>query len=54
MVVFAGPVAVSSYSIAQEMGADTVLPGQTLVYTSSLSIITMFLLIWLMKTLSYI
>ncbi|NLZ70235.1 MAG: AEC family transporter [Clostridiaceae bacterium] len=54
MVVFAGPVAVSSYSIAQEMGGDTVLPGQTLVYTSSFSIVTMFLLIWLMKSLGYI
>lgn len=45
------PAAVSSYTMAQQMGSDGKLAGQLVVYTSICSIVTMFLLIFGLKQL---
>lgn len=52
--VFAAPIAVSSYSMTQEMGGDENLAGQLVVYTSILSLFTLVLFIFLLKQFAYI
>ena len=49
--VFATPVAVSSVPMAQEMGADSELAGQLVVFTTLVSMLTTFLLTVLFKSL---
>ena len=49
--VFASPTAVSSYTMAQQMDGDDLLAGQIVVFTSLLSIITVFLWIFILKQL---
>lgn len=51
MSLYGAPVAVSSYSIAQQMGGDTELASQIVVYTSVFSIITLFLVTFITKSL---
>lgn len=46
LTVFGSPIAVSSFTMAQQMGGDDQLAGQLVVFSSVLSIGTMFLLIW--------
>lgn len=52
--VFAAPIAVSSYSMTQEMGGDEKLAGQLVVYTSIFSLFSLFLFIFLLKQFAYI
>ena len=49
--VFASPTAVNSFTMAQQMGGDAELAGDIVVTTSAVSILTMFLLIFLFKSL---
>ena len=46
LTVFGSPIAVSSFTMAQQMGGDDQLAGQLVVFSSVLSIGTMFLYIW--------
>ena len=48
LVVFASPVAVSSFTMAQQMDGDENLAGQLVVFSSLLSVGTMFLFIFLL------
>lgn len=52
--LFGGPVAVSSYTMAYQMGADDQLAGQILVYTSALCLPALFMFIVLLRKLSLI
>lgn len=49
LTVFAAPVAVSSFTMAQQMGGDSQLAGQLVVFSSILSVFTLFLLIFALK-----
>lgn len=49
--VFASPTAVNSFTMAQQMGGDAELAGDIVVTTSAMSILTMFLWIFLFKSL---
>ena len=49
--VFASPTAVNSFTMAQQMGGDADLAGDIVVTTSAASILTMFLWIFLFKSL---
>lgn len=51
MVMLGAPTAVSSYTMAQQMGSDGKLAGQLVVYTSVFSVFSMFLLIFSLKQL---
>ncbi len=52
--VTASPTAVSSFTMAVEMDADGELAGQIVIFTSIISIITLFLLVYLLKVLQFI
>jgi len=52
--VFASPTAVSSYTMAEQMDGDSILAGQIVVLTSIISIITVFLWIFILKQTSLI
>lgn len=52
--MFASPTAVSSYTMAQQMDGDSDLAAQIVVFTSAFSILTMFLLIFTLKSLALI
>lgn len=54
MTMFAAPVAVSSFTMAQQMGGDDKLAGQIVVFSSTISIFTMFLMIFVLKELAFI
>ena len=49
--VFASPTAVNSFTMAQQMGGDAELAGDIVVVTSAVSILTMFLWVFLFKSL---
>lgn len=49
--IFASPTAVNSFTMAQQMGGDAELAGDIVVTTSAASILTMFLCIFLFKSL---
>lgn len=49
VAIFATPVAVSSVPMAQEMGADTRLAGQLVVFSTLVSGLTIFLFTFLLK-----
>ena len=53
-ILFMAPSAVSSYTMAQQMGADGELAGQQVVFTTAFSILTIFLFILTLKTLALI
>ncbi|MBQ1935106.1 MAG: AEC family transporter, partial [Clostridia bacterium] len=50
VALFGTPVAVSSVTMAQEMNGDTVLAGQLVVWTTVVSMFTIFLCAFLLKT----
>ena len=52
IAAFATPVSVSSAPMAQEMGGDSVLAGQLVLWTTLVSAITLFLFIYGLKLLS--
>ncbi|MGL5314774.1 MAG: AEC family transporter [Peptostreptococcaceae bacterium] len=54
LAVFASPTAVASYTMAQQMDGDSELAGQIVVFTSGLSVITVFLWIFILKQLTLI
>jgi len=54
IALFAAPTAVSSYTMAQQMGGDSELADHLVVFTALLSVITMFLWIYLAKSLGRI
>lgn len=51
LIIFATPVAVSSYIMAQEQGADSELAGGIVAATTLFSIVSLFILIYLAKVL---
>lgn len=52
LTVFGAPIAVSSFTMAQQMGGDHALAGQLVVFSSIFSIVTMFLFIFLLKEMA--
>lgn len=54
MVLFATPTAVSTYPMAQNMGGDTNLAGNIVVFTSLFSMITLFVAIFILKYFAFI
>lgn len=52
--VFAAPLAINSFTMAQEMGGDEKLAGQLVVFTSIFSIAGIFLFVFILKQLSFI
>lgn len=54
LTVFGAPVAVSSFTMAQQMGGDDSLAGQLVIFSSILSIFTVFCLIFLLKEFAFL
>ncbi len=54
LVLFASPTAVSSYTMAQQMGADGKLAGQLVAFTTGTSIFTIFLFVYIFKELRFL
>ncbi len=50
MIVFASPTAVSSFTMAEQMGGDPDLAAQQVVLTTVLSSVTIFAMVFLFKT----
>ncbi len=46
LITFGGPIAVSSFSMSQQMGGDEKLSAQTIVMSSALCMVTLFLWIF--------
>ncbi|HEX9025037.1 MAG TPA: AEC family transporter [Clostridium sp.] len=53
LIMFSAPVAINSFTMADQMGADSELAGQIVVFSSILSVFTIFLWIYIVKTLGY-
>lgn len=53
LIMFSAPTAVSSFTMAEQMDADSELAGQLVVFTTAISIVTIFLWILLIKELGY-
>ena len=53
LTVFGSPIAVSSFTMAQQMGGDDKLAGQLVIFSFIFSIGTMFLLIFLLKQFAF-
>ncbi|MGI6579243.1 MAG: AEC family transporter [Saccharofermentanales bacterium] len=53
LVLFGGPVAVTSYTMAQQMGGNEQLAAQLLVYTTVFSTLTLFVFISIFKTYGF-
>ena len=51
LLAYQTPVAVSSYIMAQQAGADGQLAGQLVVFSSVLSIFTLFVTILILRTI---
>ena len=54
MIMLSAPVAVSSFTMAEQMEADGELAAQLVVFTSMFSVLTIFIYIFAMKQLCYI
>ena len=54
LTVFGAPIAVASFTMAQQMGGDDKLAGQLVVFSSILSIGTMFLIIFFLKEMAFL
>ncbi len=54
LTVFGSPIAVSSFTMAQQMGGDDKLAGQLVVFSSLFSIVTMFLMIFFLKEMAFL
>ncbi len=52
LTIFASPTAVASYPLAKSMGGDDKLAGNIVVFTSTISILTMFIWIFTLNSLS--
>ena len=51
LIAFGGPVAVSSFTMAQQMDSDGDLAGQLVITTTLFSVLTIFVFIFVMKTM---
>ncbi len=51
LIIFASPVAVSSYAMAKQMGGDEALAAQAVVLTSAVSLMTLFGWIFVLSSL---
>ncbi len=51
VAIFASPSAITSYTMAQQMDSDYELAGNCVIFSSLISCLTMFLWIFLLKTL---
>ena len=54
LALFGSPTAVSSFTMAQQMGGDSELAGHLVVLGSLFSILTMFLWIFILKQMAFI
>ena len=54
VIVFASPTAVNSYTMAAAYGHDPELAGQQVVMTSIFSMVSVFLWIFLLRTLGLV
>lgn len=54
IIMLSAPVAVSSFTMAEQMDGDGDLAAQLVVFTSMFSVITIFIYIFVMKQLGYI
>lgn len=54
MIMFAAPTAVSSFPMAQQMDGDADLAAEIVVFTSAISIVTIFFWIFILKQLGVI
>ena len=54
VLMFGAPTAVSSYTMAQQMGGDGDLAGEIVVFTTGASIITIFFWVFALKQLAFI
>lgn len=52
--MFATPIAASSYPMAQNMGGDGELAGEFVVLSTALSVFTMFLWVFLLRSINFI
>ncbi|MBP6063445.1 MAG: AEC family transporter [Fusobacteriaceae bacterium] len=53
-VIFGTPTAVSSFNMAQQMGGDSELAGQIVIFTTMMSIVSIFIGIFIMKSFNLI
>ena len=54
IALYASPTAVSSYPMAQQLGGDVELAAQQVVFTTAFSGVTIFLWLFLLKTLGFL
>lgn len=54
LLMAGAPTAVSSYTMAQQMGGDGELAGEIVVFTTGISIITIFIWVFVLKQLNFI
>ena len=54
LAIFASPAAVSTFTLAGEMGGDEQLAGQLVIFSSLLSILTIFLFIFLLRYFAFL
>lgn len=54
LLMSGAPTAVSSYTMAQQMGGDGELAGEIVVFTTGISIVTIFLWVFILKEISFI
>ena len=53
LIMFSAPVAINSFTMADQMGADSELAGQIVVFSSIFAVFTIFLWIYIVKSLGY-
>lgn len=54
LLAYQTPIAVSSYIMAQQAGADEQLAGQLVVFSSAVSIVTLFVTIFILRQTGYL
>lgn len=54
LLAYQTPIAVSSYIMAEQAGADSQLAGQLVVFSSALSIVTLFVTILVLRQMGYL
>lgn len=54
MILFGAPTAVSSFPMAQQMGADSDLAASLVVFTTAFSILTIFVWVFVLKQMCFI
>ena len=54
LLMSGAPTAVSSYTMAQQMGGDADLAGEIVVFTTGISILTIFLWVFVLKQFGFI